>query len=76
MPEQNTNYIHGCGSIFTRKHPSLNYGQTGAYATDASCREGYAWFMPSADDYNGPAMEVNLSNIFTRESTYVDGTEA
>lgn len=76
MPEQNTTYIHGCGSIFTRKHPSLNYGQTGVYTTDASSRKGYAWFMPSADYYNGPAAEVDLNHIFTKDSTYVDGTEA
>ena len=87
MPKQNTNYIDGWGSIFTyidgwgsiftRKHPSLNYGQTGKYWTDASSPKGHAWFAASVDDgFAKPAVAVKLSYIFTKDSTYVDGTEA
>ena len=77
MPKQNTNYINGWGCIFTRKHPSLNYGQTGKYWTDASSPKGHAWFAASLDDdFAKPAVLVKIKNIFTKESSYVNGTEA
>ena len=77
MPEQNTNYINGMGCIFTRKHPSLNYGQTGKYWTDASSPKGHAWFAESLDDdFAKPAVLVKIKNIFTNESSYINGTEA
>lgn len=77
MPKQNTNYIQGWGSIFTRKHPTLNYGQTGKYWTDASAPKGYAWFAESLDDdFAKPAVLVRIKNIFTRDSSYINGTEA
>ena len=77
MPKQNTNYINGWGCIFTRKHPSLNYGQTGKYWTDASSPKGHAWFAASVDDdFAKPAVLVKIKNIFTKESSYVNGTEA
>lgn len=77
MPKQNTNYINGWGSIFTRKHPSLNYGQTGRFSTDASCRKGHAWFWPSSDsEGDETATQVRLRHIFTKDSSYANGTEA
>ena len=73
----NTNYIHGCGCISTHKHPSLNYGQTGVYCTDASLPKGSAWFAASLDDgYASPAVLVKIKNIFTKDSSYVNGTES
>ena len=77
MHKQNTKYINGWGCIFTRKHPSLNYGQTGKYWTDASAPKGYAWFSASLDDdFAKPAILVKIKNIFTADSSYVNGTEA
>ena len=77
MPKQNTNYINGWGTIFTRDHPTLNYGQTGKYWTDASSSKDHAWFAESLDDdFAKPAIPVKIKNIFTGESSYVNGTEA
>lgn len=75
--KNNTNYVNGWGCIFTRNHPSLNFGQTGKYWTDASSLKGYAWFAASLDEgFASPAILVKIKNIFTKDDSYVDGTES
>jgi hypothetical protein len=79
MHKPNTQYIRGQGCIFTRKHPSLNYGQTGTYWTDASSLRGYAWFAMSFDsgvEKPAPAVLVKVEDIFTKDDSYINGTEA
>lgn len=75
--KSNTNYIHDHGCILTHTHPSLNYGQTGTYFTDASSPKGYAWFQESIEgDTSPPAVLVKIKNIYTNKSTYVSGLES
>lgn len=76
MHNNNTNYINGDGCIFTRSHPTIHYGQTGKYWTDATAPKGYAWFAESLDnDFAAPAVLVKIKNIFTKDSSYINGVQ-
>ena len=75
--KQNTNYTSGTGCIFSRTHPKYNYGQTGSFFTDASTPKGCVWFFAHLDTgYETPAAAVKCKDIFTKESTYVEGVES
>lgn len=72
--KQITNYVNGYGAIWTRNHPELHYGHTGQYWTDASCKKGTAWFLPDSVEVQH-AVSIPLKHIFTKDSTYVNGSE-